>query len=200
MRRILVTAVIGIMFIFVIGSSLILAETESGNFEKVSQEILVNAEAKLKAIAQEIDDCLRKIPEDGVADYQELLDLKKKIDEFDAVKSDADKSLEIYALAVNTTLNPILRKAVCIQEGYFSHSLWNRDKGDKLKRFFVRLSGKNLLVKDFPHFMPLKICLGVLVGSLIICALSINEMLTVISVAFLFLSLMVLIIMVVCLI
>ena len=142
-----VTLIVGMMIIFwVLGPTFGNETYENENFKKAGQQALAVREAELKRLAQEINDYIHKIAEDGKATGREMSILEKKVAQFDKKKKEANKHLKIYGLTTtNIELKPEIKKLV---SEYENHFVWKRDAKGEVRKLFARLTGRDLVIQS----------------------------------------------------
>lgn len=141
-----VTVIVGMMMIFGVFGPIFGNETyENENFKKAGQQALAAREAELKRLAQEINDYIHKIAEDGRATSREMLILERKVAQFDKKKKNADKDLKIYGLTTQIELKPEIRKLV---SEYENHFVWKRDEKGEVRKLFACLTGRDLVIES----------------------------------------------------
>jgi len=147
MKRILAAAV---MIFIIFGLSSGVAKAETANFKKAALESYEKEKVKLDKSAKDFEDYLQKIPEDGIVSGKEILALTRKMYSLEEEKEAAEKYLGIYGIKTIDTyvINPDLKEAL---DRYLSSNnffLYQDTKDQKVKKFFVNLTGQDIAVKS----------------------------------------------------
>jgi len=159
-----VTVIVGMIIIFWVFGPTFGKETyENENFKKAGQQALAVREAELKRLAQEINDYIHKIAEDGRATSREMSILEKKVAQFNEKKEDANSHLKIYGLSITTNieLKPEIKKLV----SEYEHPLvWERDVKGEVRKLFARLTGRDIIVESRIDWVELVVFLVLCLG------------------------------------
>lgn len=119
--------------------------SETENFRKVGEERKAAWEKALKAEVGSLETMVRNMASDDEVTSSELTKLDKALKEYGWARKDANKELALYAIRITED-----ERAGVYQElaDIYNHNFMGDNKKETIKKFFVNLTGKNVIVKS----------------------------------------------------